>query len=81
MNLSLRELNLCREADLMSCDPDALSDLMDVQIDTARPVAQRMEDFVRQVGNPYLFRVDGLIVKAVYLPGAKRRLTDALPYC
>ena len=81
MNLSLRELNLCREADLMGCDPDALADLMDVQIDTTRPVAQRMEDFVRQVGNPYLFRVDGLIVKAVYLPGAKRRLTDALPDC
>ena len=81
MNLNQKELNLCRGADLMGCDPEALVDLKDVQIDTTRPVAQRMEDFVRQVGNPYLFRVDGLIVKAVYLPGAKRRLTDALPYC
>ena len=81
MNLIQANLNLCRDADLMSCDPNALVDLNDVQIDTTRPVAERMEDFVRQVGNPYLFRVDDLIVKAVYLPDARRRLTDALPYC
>jgi hypothetical protein len=38
-----------------------------------------MEQFLRQVGNPYLFRVDGIVVKASYLPRANRRLSDALP--
>ena len=68
-----------RAADLMTCDPGVLADLRDVQIDTARPVRERMVSYLRQVGNPYLFKVDGLVVKASYLPQANRRLSDALP--
>ncbi len=69
----------CRSADLMCCDPDGLVDLQDVRIDTALPVRQRMEGFVQQLGNPYLFKVDGLVIKATYLPQANRRLSDAIP--
>lgn len=68
-----------RAADLMTCDPGVLADLRDVQIDTARPVRERMVSYLGQVGNPYLFKVDGLVVKASYLPQANRRLSDALP--
>ena len=68
-----------RNADLMSCDPDLLVDLQEVHIDTALPVPTRMERFVQQVGNPYLFKVDGIVVKATYLPKASRMLSDALP--
>ena len=72
-------LDRYRAADLMTCDPGVLADLRDVQIDTARPVRERMVSYLRQVGNPYLFKVDGLVVKASYLPQANRRLSDALP--
>ena len=68
-----------RAADLMSCDPGGLADLRDVQIDTSLPVRERMVSYLGQVGNPYLFKVDGLVVKASYLPQANRRLSDALP--
>ena len=68
-----------RAADLMTCDPGVLADLRDVQIDTARPVRERMVSYLQQVGNPYLFKVEGLVVKATYLPQANRRLSDALP--
>ena len=74
-------LEQCRCADLMACDPAQLVDLQDVHIDTALPVRKRLERFVQQVGNPYLFKVDGLVIKAVYAPGNGRRLTDALPHC
>jgi hypothetical protein len=50
-----------------------------MHIDTALPVRERMAHFVGQVHNPYLFRVEGLIVKATYLPQATRRLCDVLP--
>ena len=72
-------LERCRHADIMACDPDALVDLQEVHIDTNLPVRERMQGFVQQVGNPYLFKVDGLIVKATYLPQANRSLSDALP--
>ena len=74
-------LEQCRNMDLLTCNAEELVDLQSVHIDTSRPVQERMDAFLKQVGNPYLFRVDDLIVKTVYLPSAKRRLTDALPYC
>ena len=66
-------------ADLMGCDPAALVDLKDVRIDTSLPVRERMAKFVQQIGNPYLFKVDGLVIKATYLPQVSRRLSDAIP--
>jgi hypothetical protein len=80
-NMNQTDLEKCRNRDILSCNPDDLVDLQDVHIDTSRPVRERMEDYLKQVGNPYLFKVDGLIVKAVYLPNAKDRLCDALPRC
>ena len=68
-----------RNSDIMACDANMLVDLRDVEIDTSLPVQKRMEQFLRQVGNPYLFRVDEIVVKTSYLPQANRRLSDALP--
>ena len=67
------------QTDLLACDPEALVDLRDVRIDPSLPVRERMASYLDQVGNPYLFRVDGLVIQATYLPGASRRLSDALP--
>ena len=68
-----------RNSDIMACDANMLVDLRDVEIDTSLPVHKRMEQFLLQGGNPYLFRVDGIVVKASYLPQANRRLSDVLP--
>lgn len=81
MNTRQTSLAQCRNADILTCDPDELVDLRDVHIDTTRTLSERMDSFLQQVGNPYLFKVDGLIVKTVYPANASRRLTDALPYC
>ena len=79
MILSSAALDRYRAADLMTCDPGVLADLRDVQIDTSLPVRERMVSYLGQVGNPYLFKVDGIVVKVSYLPQANRRLSDALP--
>ena len=76
---SKASLERYRAADLMTCDPGVLADLRDVQIDTSLPVRERMVSYLQQVGNPYLFKVDGIVVKVSYLPQANRRLSDALP--
>ena len=67
-----------RAADLMTCAPGVLADLRDVQIDTSLPVRERMVSYLGQVGNPYLFKVDGLIIRAVFSPETGRSLIDAL---
>ena len=66
-------------SDIMACDANMLVDLREVEIDTSLPVHKRMEQFILQVGNPYLFRVDGIVVKASFLPQMGRSLSDILP--
>lgn len=67
------------QTDLLTCETDELVDLKDVRIDTTRPVRERMEEFLQQVGNPYLFKSEGLVIKASFLPQTGRTLTDVLP--
>ena len=67
-----------RTADLMNCSHDELVELKDIRIDTSKPVPERMAAFLNQIHNPYLFKVDGLIVRAVYPPDAKCRFSDAV---
>ena len=74
-------LEQCREADVQTCDPKTLVDLREIRIDVTRPRSERMDAFLRQIHNPYLFKVEGLVVKAVYEPQASRPLADALPDC
>ena len=74
-------LEQCRKADVQTCDPETLVDLREIRIDVTRPRSERMDAFLRQIRNPYLFKVEGLVVKAVYEPQTSRPLADALPNC
>ena len=60
------ELLLCRQADILTCDAENLVDLKDVDVCAGLPLPQRTEQYLEQVGNPYLFRVDKLIVKVSF---------------
>ena len=60
------ELINCRQADILTCDADSLIDLKDVSICADLPLPQRTEQYLEQIQNPYLFRVDRLIVKASF---------------
>ena len=55
-----------RQADILTCDGDSLINLRDVPICTDLPLPQRTTQFLQQVHNPYLFRVDKLIVKVSF---------------
>ncbi len=55
---------------------DSLVDLRDIDIDTAKPVSERMIDYFEQIHNPYLFKVGDMKVKVGF--GTNRKLTDAL---
>ena len=70
------ELQLCRQADILTCETDSLVDLKGVSICADLPLPQRAEQYLEQVGNPYLFRVDKLIVKVSF--GGKQDLSSKL---
>ena len=70
------ELNCLKNADIKQCEPDQLVDLKSVSIDKSLPVSERMRSFVKQIKNPYLFKVDDITVKVEFSSG--KSLEDSL---
>ena len=60
------EIIIRKEDPLLACDKSRLVDITTIQIDTDKPKARRMEEFVRQIKNPYLFKVGDVIVKVSF---------------
>ena len=76
----MNNLNSFRTADILACNADELVDLRDVKINFKTPLKHRADDFMAQVGNPYLFRVDGVVVKVEFGNGKdfSEMLTDVI---
>lgn len=49
--------------DFNSCNKSSLIDIMQVKINTDKPLEYRFDDYLRSVKNPYIFRVDDVGVK------------------
>ena len=58
-----------RNADILTCNSDELVDLRNVKTNRKKPLGSRADDFFAQVGNPYLFRVDDVVVKVEFGDG------------
>ena len=69
-------LRRCRQADILTSHAEDLTDLKNVTISPALPLPVRLEHYMEQVKNPYLFRIDDLIVKVSF--SGSRSLTAAL---
>ena len=74
--MNRQELFKCYSADILDCDPNKLVDLNTVEIASCLPVPQRMEHYLEQIRNPYLFRLDQLTVKISF--NGKRDLSSVL---
>ena len=61
--MTLEEMRL---VDVRTVDRDSLVDVTRVHIDEGLPKEERLKEFVRQVKNPYCFRVGNIIVKGSY---------------
>ena len=70
------ELMCCRQVDILTCNPENLVDLRFVDIAGSLPLPLRMEHYLDQVHNPYLFRVDKLIVKVTF--SGKQELSSVI---
>lgn len=63
MSLILEEM---KNVDIRTVDKSTLVDLNDVYIDTTLSVEDRIKSFIKQVKNPYVFKVGDIAVKVVY---------------
>ena len=70
------ELDRLKNVDIEQCELDQLVDLRSVSIDKTLPVSERINSFVKQIKNPYLFKVDDITVKVEFSSG--KSLEDSL---
>lgn len=63
-----RKVNLqqMKQVDVRTVDRDSLADIKDIQVDGTLPRAERFEDFLRQIGNPYCYRCGKAVVKVSF---------------
>lgn len=76
----MSDLKKLSSADVSDCDIDELVDLRSIDIKRNLPLERRADDFMAQVGNPYLFRVDDVVVKVEFGDGKdfSEILTDVI---
>jgi CxxC motif-containing protein len=62
-DMSIEEM---KDIDIRTVDPQELVDVTTLAVDESLPKEERMAEFIRQVKNPYCFRVGDMVVKNVY---------------
>lgn len=55
-----------KNVDIRTVSRDALMDIQDVEIDPEQPKEERIKSFIRQIKNPYCFRVGNVVVKTTF---------------
>lgn len=58
-----QELEAMKQVDVRTVNPATLRDIRDVKVNTNLPKAQRIQDYIRQIGNPYCYRQGKYVVK------------------
>lgn len=75
--LTADELRQLQKTDPAGTDPDTLVDICSVKINTTLPKEERIDDFIRQIKNPYLFKCGDLVIQSVF-PDTDVTLNDRL---
>lgn len=65
----MTDYEMLRNADISACNADKLVDLKSIKINRKADLKCRTDDFTAQVGNPYLFKVDDVVVKVEFSGG------------
>lgn len=60
-----------RRLSIKECDKEQLTDLSSIEIDSKKSKQERMLDYVRQVNNPYYFKVGDVAVRLVFDEGGR----------
>ena len=64
--ISEEELEAMKAVDVRTVKPEELVDIRQIKIAEGLSPQERREEFIRQVKNPYCFRVGNIIVKGSY---------------
>ena len=60
------KINRCKKMKLEDIIPDNVDELSSIKIDRKKSSNERILDFLTQVKNPYVFKVNGKLVRMVF---------------
>ena len=60
-----------KQISIKECDKEQLTDLSSIEIDSRKSKQERVLDYLRQVKNPYYFRVGDVAVRLVFDEGGR----------
>jgi len=64
--ISLAELERLSRLDFADIDKSQLIDIANIAIDPDMPIEERVQKYIEQVENPYIFRVEKVPVRVVF---------------
>lgn len=65
--MNKEELKRLSEVDIKTVNKDDLVDIRKVKINSELPIKERVEDYIRQIKNPYCYIDNGIIVKISFV--------------
>ena len=57
------KLERCKNVKIEDINPDDIDEISSIKIDRRKPSNKRILDFLTQVKNPYVFKVNGRLVR------------------
>lgn len=57
------KLERCKNIDIRTISDNDIDDIKDIKIDRRKPSNERILDFLNKVKNPYVFKINGRIVR------------------
>lgn len=64
--LNSSDLINLKSVKIADCSKDKMVDLQSVKINTKLPVKSKMNEYFKQIKNPYLFKVENTIIKVSF---------------
>ena len=74
--MTREELEKLKNVDIKTVRKEDLVDISTVKINMDLPVKERVEDFIRQIKNPYCYLDHGVVVKISF--AGKSKLQDCI---
>ena len=75
-----KKLERCRNINLNDVKLDDVDEITNIKIDRRKPSNERILDFVIKVKNPYIFKVNGKLVRIIFSKEEKEQLFEMIKY-
>ena len=72
------KLKRCREIPLDEVNPDDVDEITDIKIDRRKPSNERILEFLTKTKNPYIFKINGKLVRIRFSESSNLTAEDCL---